>query len=96
MAKIAFSLEGGWRNIFCRLFSRCLFFLGQGESTPRKKPTETQSMKTQVNSGEIPVRKDVRKIVQNVGSRRLTPKSAKLICYPIPKIQLFRKLFLRK
>ena len=87
MAKIAFSLEGGWRNIFCRLFSRCLFFLGQGESTPGKKPTETQSMKTQVNSGEIPVRKNVVKIMQNVGSPRLTTKLAKSTCYPILRIQ---------
>ena len=76
-----------WRNIFCRLFSRCLFFLGQGESTPGKTAAETQSMKSQINSGEIPVRKDVGKIMQHLGSRRLTSKSAKLICYPILKIQ---------
>ena len=35
-------------------------------------------MKIQVKSGEIPVRKNVGKFIQNVGSRRLTPKSAKL------------------
>ena len=44
-------------------------------------------MKTQVKSGEIPVRKDVGKMKQNVDSRRLTPKLAKLTCYPILKIQ---------
>ena len=44
-------------------------------------------MKTQVKSGEIPVRKNFEKIMQNLDSRRLTPKSAKLTCYPIPKIQ---------
>ena len=78
-----------WRNIFWRLFSRCYFFLDQGESTPGKKLAETQSMKTQVNSGEMPVRMDVGKIMQSVGSHRLTPKSAKLICYPILKIQSY-------
>ena len=62
------------------------FFLGQGESAPGKNPAETQSMKSQVNSEEIPVREDVGKIMPNAGSRRLTSKSAKLICYPILKI----------
>ena len=52
-----------------------------------KKPAETQSMKTQVNSGKLPACKNVGKIMQNVGSRRLTPKSAKMVCYPILKIQ---------
>ena len=42
-------------------------------------------MKTQVKSGEIPVRKNFGKIMQNVDSRRLTPKSAKLTYYPILK-----------
>ena len=32
-------------------------------------------MKTQVKSGEIPVRKNFEKIMQNLDSRRLTPKS---------------------
>ena len=63
------------------------FFLGQGEKYTGKKLAETQSMKTQVKSGEIPVRKNFEKIMQNLDSRRLTPKSAKLTCYPIPKIQ---------
>ena len=36
-------------------------------------------MKSQVNSGEIKVRKDFAETMQNVGSRRLTSKSAKLI-----------------
>ena len=37
-----------------------LFFLGQGENTPGKNPAETQSIKIQVKSGEIPVRKNVK------------------------------------
>ena len=45
-------------------------------------------MKTQVNSGEIPFRKNVGKMKQNVDNRRLTPKSANLTRYPILKIQL--------
>ena len=69
---------------FARLFSQFLFFLGQGESTPGKNP-----QKLNENSGEIPVHTDVGKIMQNVGSRRLTPKWAKLICYPILKIQSY-------
>ena len=28
-------------KVFCRLFSRCLFFLGQGENTPGENPAET-------------------------------------------------------
>ena len=44
-------------------------------------------MKIQAKSEEIPVRKNVGKIMQNVDSRRLTPKSAKLMCYPLIKIQ---------
>ena len=52
-----------------------------------KKPAETQSVKIQVKSGEIPVGKNLGKIMQNVDSHRLTPKSAKLTCYPILKIQ---------
>ena len=62
---------------FCRLFSQSFF---QRENTPRKNPTETQSMKIQVKSGEIPVRKNVGKIMQNVGRRTLTTKAAKLTC----------------
>ena len=61
-------------------FFWCRFFLGQGENTSGKKPAETQSMKIQVKSGEIPVRKNVGKIMKNEGSRRLTPKTAKLTC----------------
>ena len=44
-------------------------------------------MKIQAKSEEIPVRKNVGKIMQNVDSRRFTPKSAKLMCYPLIKIQ---------
>ena len=61
---------------FCRLFSQSFF---QRENTPRKNPTETQSMKIQVKSGEIPVRKKVGKIMQKVSSRRLTLKSTELL-----------------
>ena len=35
-------------------------------------------MKTQVKRGEIPVRKNVGKIMQSVGSRRPTTKTVKL------------------
>ena len=63
------------------------FFSGEGEKTPRKTHAETQSVKVQVKSGEIPARKNVGKIMQNVDSRRLTPKSAKLTCYHIIKTQ---------
>ena len=44
-------------------------------------------MKIQAKSEEIPVRKNVGKIMQNVDSHRFTPKSAKLMCYPLIKIQ---------
>ena len=47
------------------------FFLGEGEKTPRKTHVENQSVKVQVKSGEIPVCKNVGKIMQNVDSRRL-------------------------
>ena len=51
-----------------------------------KNLTKTQSMKTQVKSGKIPVHKNVGKMKQNVDSRRLTPKSAKSTFYLILKI----------
>ena len=59
VAKPPFSLERLYGQIFLTEFG--------------KSPAETQSMKIQVKSGEIPVRKNVGKIMQNVGSRRLTP-----------------------
>ena len=98
VAKIAISLERLYKRVFLTefggtyfagFFSRCLFFLGQGENTPRKNPAKTQSMKIQEKPGEIPKRMKnvgVEKIMQEVGSRKLTPKSAKLRCYPILKI----------
>ena len=46
-------------------------------------------MKIQEKPGEIPKRMKnvgVEKIMQDVDSRKLTPKSAKLRCYPILKI----------
>ena len=63
------------------------FFLSKVEKYTGKKLAETQSMKIQAKSEEIPVCKNVGKIMQNVDSRRLTPKSAKLMCYPLIKIQ---------
>ena len=89
VAKIAFSFERlyrVWGNIFCRLFP-WLFFLGQGEKYTGKRLAGTQSMKIQVKSGEIPIRKNVGKILQNVDSRRLTLKWAKLAYYSTLKIQ---------
>ena len=73
-----------WGNIFCQLFSLWLFLLGQREKYTGQKLTETQSVKTQVKSGEIPIHKKVGKMKQNVDSCRLTPN---LTCYPILKIQ---------
>ena len=43
--------------------------LSQGENTPGKSPAETQSMKIQVKSGEISVRKNVVKIMQSQYSK---------------------------
>ena len=64
------------------------FFLRPRKKTHRKKKlTETHSMKTQVKLREIPVHKNVGKMKQNVDSRRLTPKLAKLTCYEILEIQ---------
>ena len=50
-----------WGNIFCVNFFPVFFFLGVGENTPGKKPVETQSMKIQVKSGKIPIRKNIEK-----------------------------------
>ena len=61
-----------------RLFSRCLFFLFQGENYTGKKLAEPQSVKIQVNSREIRFRKNVGKMKQNVDTRRLIPRSAKV------------------
>ena len=58
-----------------------VFFSSAKEKIHREKTlAETQSMKIQVKSGEIPVRKKVGKIMQKVSSRRLTLKSTKLTC----------------
>ena len=65
-------------NIFCRLFSQSFLLYRRRKYTAKKNPAETQSMKIHVNSGEIPVCKNIGKIMQNVDSRSLTPKSAKL------------------
>ena len=74
-------------EIFFSGFFGGFFFLSKVEKYTGKKLVETQSMKIQAKSEEIPVRKNVGKIMQNVDSRRLTPKSAKLMCYPLIKIQ---------
>ena len=72
-------------EIFFSGFFGGFFFLSKVEKYTGKKLAETQSMKIQAKSEEIPVRKNVGKIMQNVDSRRLTPKSAKLTYYPILK-----------
>ena len=63
-----------------------VFFWDQGENTPGKNFSETQSIKIELKSGEIPVLKNLGKIIWNVDSRGLTPKSAKLACHQILKI----------
>ena len=89
VAKIEFSLEGVYGRIFltefggkfsASFFPSLFFFQPRRKNTPKKTPAETQSMKIQVKSGEIPACKNVGKIMQNVGSHRLTSKSAKLTC----------------
>ena len=95
VAKIAFSLERvygrifltGFRGTFSAGFFPGVFFLGPRRKYTWKSLSETQSMKIQVKLGEIPVRKNVGKLMQTVGSRRLTPKLAKSTYYPILKIQ---------
>ena len=72
---------------FLQAFFQVPLFLDQGENTPGKTTAEIQSVKIQAKSGEIPVRKNVGKIMQSVDSFRLRSKSAKLICYRIIKIQ---------
>ena len=95
VAKIAFSLGRVYGRIFLEFEGIFFagFFLGvffsqaQEKNTPGKNPAETQSMKTQIKLGDIPVRKNVGKFMQNVGSRRLTPKSTKMTCQPKLKTQ---------
>ena len=76
-----------WEHIFAGFFPSVLFFLVQRENTLGKNPAETELMKIQVQSEEIPVCKGAGEIMQNVDSRRLATKSAKLTCYPILQIQ---------
>ena len=71
---------------FLPAFLPVSFFLGQGEKYTGKNLAETQPVVIQVKSGETPVCKSVEKMKQNVDSLRLTPKLAKMTCYPIPKI----------
>ena len=84
LKKIAFSLERVYGRIFLTEFGG-IFFAGFFSSAMEKiyrekNPAENQSMKLQVNSGEIRVCKSDGKTMQNVGNRRLTPKSAKFTC----------------
>ena len=88
LKKIAFSLERVYGRIFLTEFRGTFFagffpglFSSAKEKIHREKTlAETQSMKIQVKSGEIPVRKKVGKIMKKVSSRRLTLKSTKLTC----------------
>ena len=74
------------RTFFAGFFQVSLFFWDQGENTPGKNFPETQSVKIELKSGEIPVLKNLGKIIWNVDSRSLTPKSAKLAYHQILKI----------
>ena len=65
---------------FLQAFLPIFFSSGKEKIQREKNSAETQSMKIQEKSGEIPACKNVGKIMQNVGSRRLKPKSAKLTC----------------
>ena len=94
-AKIAFSLERLYwmiirtksgRTFFAGFFQVSLFFWDQGENTPGKNFPETQSIKIEFKSGEIPVLNNLGKIIWNVDSCSLTPKSAKLACHQMLKI----------
>ena len=92
MAKIAFSFERLYGQIFLTNLGETFFvgfFPGFFFLRPRRKYTGKKTRRNTVNenSSKIPVHKDVRKIMQDVGSRRPTPKSAKLICYSILKNQ---------
>ena len=88
VAKILFSLERVYRRIFLIEFGGTffagffpgLFFFGQGENTPRKKPRRNSVNGNSSKVRRILVCKSVGKIMQNVGSRRLTPNSTKLTC----------------
>ena len=81
VANIAFSLERVYgRTFLTEFFPGVFFFQAKEKIHQEKDPAETQSKDLQVKSEETPVHKDVGKIMQNIGSRRLTPKSAKLIC----------------
>ena len=87
VAKVLFSRERVYGRIYLSLkehflqaFLPIFFSSGKEKIQREKNSAETQSMKIQEKSGEIPACKNVGKIMQNVGSRRLKPKSAKLTC----------------
>ena len=73
-------MDGYFWLSFEEHFLQAFFSSANKKINYEKNPAETQSMEIQVKSGEIPVCKNVGKIMQNVGSRKLTPKSTKLTC----------------
>ena len=60
------------------------FFVWARRKCTGKKPHKNSVNEIQAKSGEIPVRNNITKFMQNVG--RLIPKSTKLTCFPIHKI----------
>ena len=88
VTKIAFSLETLYGRILLTAFGGTFFpgfFPGVFFLRPRRKCTGKKSRKNSVNENSSKVRKNTSpqerwKIMQNVGSSRLTPKSAKLTC----------------
>ena len=80
--KITFSFERLCGRIFLTSleeqffadFFPGVFFSQAKEKIQGKNPAETQSVKTKIKSGEIPVRKNFGKVMENIDSCRLTPK----------------------
>ena len=70
---------------FLQIFFQVFFFLRPRRKYTKKKPPKNSANKIQVTSGEIPVLKNLGKIIRNIDSRTLTSKSAKLTCNPILK-----------
>ena len=73
-----------WLNLkenFLQAFFPVLFFFGQGENTPRKKPRRNS---VNENSSKVRRNSNLQERWKNYAkrrqSRRLTPKSAKLTC----------------
>ena len=75
------------RTFFAGFFSSVFFFLRLTRKYTRKSPPPPPlSPRKPVNKKSSNLLKNFRKIIRNVGSRNLTPKSATLICHPILKI----------